>query len=237
MQVTPAFSEITEIKTASLNKLLFWSLAFHLIVLITFWNEKISTPMIAGKEISFTLLSNSEPDITKIKHLKTNISSETKRRENDIQEILASKPDIQQIAIIKPESIKDKKPVSSFQQTKSDRTSTSQPLAGKNTQLNPPTETAALLQASLGKQLSEYFNYPGLARKRGWQGQVKLRLRIEGNGNLSNIRLYKSSGYPSLDNAALKSLQRVARLPDASTWLHGMHYDIVVPVEYHLIDS
>ena len=251
MQKIPAFSEITRIKTASFYKLLLWSLAFHLLAIIAFWSEQTSTPLIAGKEhagemLSISILSNTSPvnsspansshintvpATTEKKPLltKTTLASLTVRhKDSNNQSTPASKSNTQKVApkLTTPDSLHVEKIKSEFTRG-----------ASKRKLREISTETSELLQASLGKRLSEYFHYPRLARKNGWQGQVKLSLRIEGSGRLSNIQLRRSSGYPSLDNAALNSLQKAAYLPDAKSWLQGMHYDIVVPVEYHLIDS
>ena len=241
---------MTRIKTTSLHKLLFCSLALHLLAIFAFWSEQPDTPLIAGKEHAGEILSialapntssvnnspknkalinnpliNKTPAATIEKSLPTKISPVARHKDRNSQNTLASKsntlkiiqepttPNGQHVAKIKPG------------------------ITGKKKLREVSTETAGLLQTSLGEKLSEYFYYPRIARKKGWQGQVKLRLRIEGNGHLSNIQLHRSSGYTTLDNAAMNSLQKAAYLPDAKSWLQGMHYDIVVPVEYHLIDS
>ena len=93
------------------------------------------------------------------------------------------------------------------------------------------------LQVQLQSMLAASFSYPALAQRRNWQGEVRLGLRVEADGQLSNIRIIKSSGYTILDRAALRSLEQIATLPDIGSWLHGRHFDTVLPVEYRLIDS
>lgn len=82
---------------------------------------------------------------------------------------------------------------------------------------------------------SEYFTYPKLAQRNGWQGMVKLGLRVEPNGQLSRIRVISTSGYPVLDQAALDTLNRIAALQGANAWLIGEPVDTVLPVEYKLL--
>ena len=246
---------MTRTKTTSLYKLLFCSLVFHLLAIFAFWSEQPDTPLIAGKEnagetlsialtpntspVNNSLINNSlinnplinnplinkTPVATIEKSLSTKTSPTTRHKDSNSQNILTSKSNTK--TIVQEPTIPNGQHVAKIESG----------IAGKKKLREISTETAGLLQASLGEKLSEYFYYPRIARKRGWQGQVKLRLRIEGNGHLSNIQLHRSSGYLSLDNAALNSLQKAAYLPDAKSWLQGMHYDIVVPVEYHLIDS
>jgi len=80
------------------------------------------------------------------------------------------------------------------------------------------------------------LKYPPLARRKGWQGTVVLKLHIEANGRISRLRVNETSGYPVLDRAAVESLQ-LASVTQAGEWLHGMPVDIMVPVEYRLVGS
>jgi len=44
--------------------------------------------------------------------------------------------------------------------------------------------------------------YPRIARIRGYQGNVVLEVLVDRNGNVGDLRVLKSSGYPILDKAA-----------------------------------
>jgi len=94
-----------------------------------------------------------------------------------------------------------------------------------------------LARTLVSEALRAHLNYPLLARKHGWQGRVRLRLQIVDNGRITGIHLVQSSGYGVLDRAALQSLSQVAKLNPLSSWplLHDL--DIVIPVEYRLLDS
>ena len=48
--------------------------------------------------------------------------------------------------------------------------------------------------------------YPLVARKRKYEGVVILEVFVDKEGRVDNIRLFKTSGYPVLDKAALKSV-------------------------------
>ncbi|MGD8571139.1 MAG: energy transducer TonB, partial [Gammaproteobacteria bacterium] len=82
---------------------------------------------------------------------------------------------------------------------------------------------------------SQYFHYPRLARRNGWQGMVKLSLRIEPNGELSHVRVLETSGFEILDQAAIESVNKISAIPGADDWLRGSHFDTVLPVRYQLI--
>ncbi len=85
--------------------------------------------------------------------------------------------------------------------------------------------------------LGQYFRYPPLARRRGWEGRVRLRMRVEPDGRLSHLQVSESSGYPTLDAAALASARRIPALREAAGWLRGNPVDLVVAVEYRLVDG
>jgi protein TonB len=103
----------------------------------------------------------------------------------------------------------------------------------KTLQLSP--KTASLLRADLEQAFALHFQYPRLAIKRGWQGEVRLGLRIEANGHLSQVRILQGSGYGLLDKAALKSLNKVETLPEAIALLNGRSLDLILPVKYQLL--
>ncbi|HEY9150242.1 MAG: energy transducer TonB [Gammaproteobacteria bacterium] len=102
--------------------------------------------------------------------------------------------------------------------------------------LTADVSIAQRLQAHLLERLAEQLRYPPLARARGWEGVVLMELRLEANGDISRMQVRESSGYPLLDRAASLGLQRVARLPQAVTWLQGESFELVLPVQYRLID-
>ncbi len=90
---------------------------------------------------------------------------------------------------------------------------------------------------SLHAALMPHFSYPLLARRRGWEGIVRVGLRIEANGRLTRLHLVEPSPYDVLNTAAINSLAQLARLPNAGTWLQGSPVDLVVPVEYRLLEG
>lgn len=95
----------------------------------------------------------------------------------------------------------------------------------------------ARIRARLLDDLSHHFDYPLVARVRGWQGTVLLGLRVESDGRLDRIRVERSSGYAVLDRSALNSLNRLGYLTEAVVWLHGRSVDMQLPVIYRLVEN
>ena len=93
------------------------------------------------------------------------------------------------------------------------------------------------LLAHLHDAMQSCFHYPLLARRRGWEGTVRVGLRISATGQISQLRIIESSHHAVLDQAAIDCLSRVRQMPGAMAWLGGHDSDIVLPVEYRLTDS
>jgi len=49
--------------------------------------------------------------------------------------------------------------------------------------------------------------YPRIARIRGYQGNILLDVLVNKNGKVNDLKIYKSSGYPILDRAAVSSVK------------------------------
>lgn len=116
-----------------------------------------------------------------------------------------------------------------------------------NSATNSPTTTRMrpdeqqTLNARIQKQLSLRiaFNqyYPRIAVRNAWEGQVNLSIRVLASGELTNIHVIDSSGHNLLDKAAVKSVVRIASLPQARAWLQGRDINVILPIIYKLTDS
>ncbi len=105
--------------------------------------------------------------------------------------------------------------------------------------LNPrlsQEESDRHLRSSVLELVTQRLSYPAIARRKGWQGVVILALHIESDGLISDLHVNETSGYAALDQAAMKSLQ-LASIPGARQWLHGHSIDLLIPIEYRLLDS
>lgn len=85
--------------------------------------------------------------------------------------------------------------------------------------------------------MAQFFHYPRFALKRGWQGEVTIGIHIEPDGYISRTQLVNSSGYGTLDLAALKGARKIKSLPNAVSLLNGQAFDLQLPVIYRLQDG
>lgn len=93
------------------------------------------------------------------------------------------------------------------------------------------------LLAELRAAFDARFVYPPLARRHGWQGQVRVGLTVGPDGHLSELRILSSSGYAILDRDALQTLARIGALPQALPRLDARPHRLQLPVVYRLIES
>jgi protein TonB len=74
----------------------------------------------------------------------------------------------------------------------------------------PGKELDSGSQARLGARLVRHVApaYPALARQRGLEGRVVIRLVIRADGVPDDIRVAQSSGFDSLDKAAVEAIRQ-----------------------------
>lgn len=77
-------------------------------------------------------------------------------------------------------------------------------------------------------------DYPRLAALRGWEGEVRLRLRIARKGNLLAVQLDRSSGFDILDRHALAWLEQYGDFPPLPERWEGSDLQVVIPIHYKL---
>jgi protein TonB len=59
----------------------------------------------------------------------------------------------------------------------------------------------------LKEKIESIWEYPADARKKGLYGDLRIRFTIKKDGRLGAIELLRTSGYKSLDDAAMKALK------------------------------
>lgn len=116
--------------------------------------------------------------------------------------------------------------------TPSDRGMTTSALPRLTTAVLDPGPTAEGSGAGRGmtllrERIRSRIVYPAEAVRRELEGEVLLRIRIEKDGNVGEIRVARSSGARILDEAARRGAVRSAPLPSGPGWVE-------VPVRFLL---
>jgi protein TonB len=78
--------------------------------------------------------------------------------------------------------------------------------------------------------------YPPLARQRGWEGDVLIKVSVDNQGKVVRADLKQSSGHRVLDKSALKQI-RTWRFSPALKGNVGVAGEVTVPVHFRLRQS
>ena len=76
--------------------------------------------------------------------------------------------------------------------------------------------------------------YPYLARKRGWQGRVVLKVYVNSAGQVSQVVVQQPSGYPLLDRVAATTIKKWIFAPSLKSG-RQVAASLPVPVQFKLI--
>jgi pilus assembly protein CpaC len=98
------------------------------------------------------------------------------------------------------------------------------------TSLDPVSQYARVIQ----QRILENVIYPQEARAAGFQGMVRLNLKLSYRGELLDAAIKKSSGYKMLDDSALNAAKSSASYPPFPASLPQQELWIEVPVSYQL---
>ncbi|MDP1767314.1 MAG: TonB family protein [Nitrospirota bacterium] len=89
------------------------------------------------------------------------------------------------------------------------------------------------LAESLRRRLAEVKRYPSAARLNGLEGKVVLRAVIRADGHLSDVKVHRSSGHESLDNAAMEAIRLACPL-HLKNAIGAAEIAVLVPMVYSL---
>ena len=95
-------------------------------------------------------------------------------------------------------------------------------------------EAQNFVRSRLHREIDNYFFYPMLARRNGWQGKVILGLSVTSQGSIHNVHIKHGSGYKVLDESALDTLQKIKQIYARDGWIDFDDLDIIIPVIYRL---
>ena len=91
----------------------------------------------------------------------------------------------------------------------------------------PPRPGVAERLGEIRRRIQDALVYPPLARRQGVEGVALVRFEIDHDGAAREVRLFRTSGRPSLDRAATRAVTTATPLP----WVYGR---LEVPVRFEL---
>lgn len=89
-------------------------------------------------------------------------------------------------------------------------------------------------RSALNRAAGKYRDYPRYARQREWEGAARLRLEIDAEGRLRDIRVLSSSGHAVLDDSATTMMRKAQRDTPVPPSLRGRAFSVEVAVLYEL---
>ncbi|MFC4259822.1 energy transducer TonB [Marinobacter lacisalsi] len=98
----------------------------------------------------------------------------------------------------------------------------------------PDSQARERYLEALATRIHQQKFYPRLSRRFGEQGRVVVSFVIQRSGELSDIRVVESSGYPGLDDAAIEALRRVSPFTKIPASVGQDVWPIRLPVEFSL---
>lgn len=90
---------------------------------------------------------------------------------------------------------------------------------------------------SVQNELKRNIRYPKMAQNRGIQGEAKIEIKLDDEGNVISVTIVESSGSVVLDNAAIETVKRSNLKQYMKEILFGKLKSIKVPVAFVLADG
>lgn len=75
--------------------------------------------------------------------------------------------------------------------------------------------------------------YPGIATSRGWEGTVRLLVKVSAEGDAEEVTVQRSSGYDALDESAIEAVEKWKFIP-AKRGETPVSSSVIVPINFIL---
>jgi protein TonB len=100
----------------------------------------------------------------------------------------------------------------------------------------PKLQGAATTAEPIPGPVNPSPQYPDIARRRGWEGTVTIKVFVSKEGIVKNLQVQQSSGYQILDLAAQNTVKSWKFIPAREG---DMNLDswVIIPIQFRLIDQ
>lgn len=95
-------------------------------------------------------------------------------------------------------------------------------------------QSRATIRRLIQADLIRHFQYPRLARRKGWEGKVLLEFTVQPDGSLSNILVLEGSRYSILNRSAIETMVRIGTLNQVSKGDLSKPIRMEIPIIYQL---
>lgn len=109
----------------------------------------------------------------------------------------------------------------------------SRPAVTPTASLQPKTETFTEANYRANYKSNPKPEYPRLAKSRGWQGKVLLRVQVTADGQSASVQVQQSSGHDLLDEAAVAAVENWTFIP-AKRGDMPVVSTVTVPIQFKL---
>ena len=200
-------------RSLSLTETILLSILFHLVFLFSIpsLNQKNT---ILPMELDIDILINQPERLKEVpaKPEPRTIKKIQPKKQLPIKETIKPKPKAQ---TIKPEPIV---------------------LPSPNNNITPSTikKTIESYSAKLTKAIAKQKKYPRIAQMRGWQGEIILDLKIDGQGNLIKAKIKQGSKFKILDTEGMNMVKRASPFPKPPKNIESKIFNVIVPISFKL---
>ncbi|MGZ8192982.1 MAG: energy transducer TonB [Methylobacter sp.] len=104
-------------------------------------------------------------------------------------------------------------------------------VSSNNTKTSTEPFTEANFRANYG--FNPKPKYPAIARNRGWEGKVLLKVRVSAQGHSDEVTLHRSSGHEALDESAIAAVKKWRFIP-ARRGETEVASSVIVPINFTL---
>ncbi|MGD0962032.1 MAG: energy transducer TonB, partial [Methylomonas sp.] len=109
--------------------------------------------------------------------------------------------------------------------------------AAANKQPATATEQTMDVYSGIKPQSTPKPKYPAVAKNRGWEGVVKLKIYVSAQGLVDKVEIVSSSGHEMLDEAAMEEIKTTWRFAPAKRGDTPIADSTQIPIRFRLDDS
>ena len=109
-------------------------------------------------------------------------------------------------------------------------------LPKKNNKISPSAIKKVIesYRTKLTKSIARQKRYPRIAQMRGWQGEIIIDLKIDGQGNLIKAKIKQGSKFKILDTEGMNMVKRASPFPKPPKELESKIFNVIVPISFKL---